>query len=156
MGDHGEGELQGNPRGDGGQGGAHYCWTQYCQQHVDLQEESCLKGGLRGGREPRWMSPSPRVVPGRLPDSDLGKMNEFLDLNFLESFSFPGGSDHKESTCKAGDLALIPGLGRSPGEGNSMDKGAWKATVHGISKSWTQLSEFQVTFTLSLKPRTRY
>ena len=31
---------------------------------------------------------------------------------------FPGGSDDKESTCNAGDLALIPGSGRSPGEGN--------------------------------------
>ena len=83
MGDHGEDEGQGNPHGDGGLVGAHYYWTQYCQQHVDVQGESCLKWGLRGGREPRWMSPSPRVVPGRLADSDLGKMNEFLDLNLL-------------------------------------------------------------------------
>ena len=48
---------------------------------------------------------------------------------------FPGGSDCKESTCSAGDLGLIPGSGRSPGEGNgnplqypclenSMDRGA--------------------------------
>lgn len=43
------------------------------------------------------MAPSPRVVPGRLPDSDLGKMNEFLDLNLLESFRFPAGSDHKKN-----------------------------------------------------------
>ena len=51
----------------------------------------------------------------------------------------PGGSDGKESACNAGDLGLIPGLGRSPGEGNgnplqysclgnSMDRGAWWAT----------------------------
>ena len=51
----------------------------------------------------------------------------------------PGGSDGKESACNAGDLGLIPGLGRSPGEGNgnplqysclgnSMDRGAWRAT----------------------------
>ena len=50
---------------------------------------------------------------------------------------FPGGSDCKESTCSAGDLGLIPGSGRSPGEGNgnplqypclenSMDRGAWR------------------------------
>ena len=55
---------------------------------------------------------------------------------------FPGGSDGKESACNVGDLALIPGSGRSPGEGtgyplqyssleNSIDKGAWWATVHG-------------------------
>ena len=64
---------------------------------------------------------------------------------------FPGGSDGKESACNAGDMGLIPGLGRSPGEGNdyplrysglenSMDRGAWEAAVHGPQKSWTRLS----------------
>ena len=63
---------------------------------------------------------------------------------------FPGGSDGKESTCNAADLGLIPGLGRSPGERNSnplqysclensMDRGAWWATVHGVAKNWTRL-----------------
>ena len=58
-------------------------------------------------------------------------------LYFLASLlGFPGGSDSKASACNAGDLGLIPGLGRSPGEGNgnplqysclenSMDEGAW-------------------------------
>ena len=52
------------------------------------------------------------------------------------------GSDGKESACNAGDPGSIPGLGRSPGEGNGnplqysrlenpMDRGAWQATVHG-------------------------
>ena len=61
---------------------------------------------------------------------------------------FPGGSDGKESTCNAADLGLIPGLGRSPGERNSnplqysclensMDRGAWWATVHGVANSQT-------------------
>ena len=56
--------------------------------------------------------------------------------------SFPGGSDGKESACHLGDLGLIPRSGRSPGEGigyplqyscleNSMDRGAWRATVGG-------------------------
>ena len=60
-----------------------------------------------------------------------------------------GGSDSKESTCNAGDMSLIPGSGRSPGEGNGnplqysclenpMDGGAWRVTVHGVEKSWTQ------------------
>ena len=62
---------------------------------------------------------------------------------------FPGGSDDKESACNAGDLGLITGLGRSPGEGNgyplqyswtSMDRGVWWAIVHGVTNSWTQLS----------------
>ena len=53
----------------------------------------------------------------------------------------------KESACSAGDLGSIPQLGRSPGEGNGnplqypclenlMDRGAWWAAVHGVSKSW--------------------
>ena len=78
---------------------------------------------------------------------------------------FPGGSDGKESACNAGDMGLIPGLGRSPGEGNdyplqysglenSMDRGTWQATVHGVTKNWTRLSNFhyvikQVTSTLA-------
>ena len=61
---------------------------------------------------------------------------------------FSGGSDGKESTCNAGDLGSIPGLGRSPGGGhgnplqyscleNPMDRGDWQATVHGVAKSRT-------------------
>ena len=69
------------------------------------------------------------------------------------SQGFLGGSDGKESACSAGDPGLIPGLGRSLGEGNGsllqysclenpMDRGAWQATVHGIINSQTQLSDF--------------
>ena len=68
---------------------------------------------------------------------------------------FPGGSAGKESACNAGDLGLIPGLGRSPGEGkgnplqypgleNSLD-----CIVHGVTKSRTQLSDFH-SFTHSI------
>ena len=71
---------------------------------------------------------------------------------------FPGGSDGKVSAYNAGDLGLTPGWGRSPGEGNGnplqysclknpMDGGAWRATVHGVPKSRTRLSDF--TFTLN-------
>ena len=63
-------------------------------------------------------------------------------------WGFLDGSDSKESACNARDLSWIPGLGRSPGEGkgyslqyscleNSMDRGAWQGTVHGVAKSWT-------------------
>ena len=65
------------------------------------------------------------------------------------------GLDGKESACSVGDLDSIPGLGRHPGEGNSycyplqysgmensMDRGAWQATVRGVTKGWTQLSDF--------------
>ena len=61
---------------------------------------------------------------------------------------FSYGSACKESTCNVGDLGLIPGLGKAPGEGkgypfqysgleNSMD-----CIVHGVAKSWTELSDF--------------
>ena len=65
---------------------------------------------------------------------------------------FPSGSDTKESACSARDPGLIPGLGRSPGRksGNPLQyscvetpmlRGAWWATVHGVAKSGTRLSD---------------
>ena len=65
---------------------------------------------------------------------------------------FAGGSDGKEFTCNAGDPGSIPGSGKSPGEGNGyplqdsvlenpMDRGGWWATVHGVAKSQTRLSD---------------
>ena len=65
---------------------------------------------------------------------------------------FPCGSDGKESACSAGDAGSVPGLGRAPGEGNdyllhysclenSMNRGTWQATFHGITKSWIWLSD---------------
>ena len=70
----------------------------------------------------------------------------------LNRAQLPGGSEGKESTCNVGDLASIPGLGRSPGGGygnpfqyscleNSMHRGAWWATVHRVTESQTQLSD---------------
>ena len=61
---------------------------------------------------------------------------------------FTGDSDGKESTCNAGDLGSVPGLGRSPGEGNSYPvpysalENSMDCIGHGVSKSWTQLSDF--------------
>ena len=70
---------------------------------------------------------------------------------------FPCGSEVKASACNVGDLGLIPGLGRSPGEGNGSplqyscldnptDGGAWWAAMHGVAKSRTRLSDFTFTF----------
>ena len=64
----------------------------------------------------------------------------------------PGGLDSKESACNVEDLGSNHGLERSPGEENgnpfqysclenSMDRGGWRATVHGVAKNWTQLSD---------------
>ena len=83
---------------------------------------------------------------------------------------FPSDSDGKESAGNARDLSSIPGLGRSPGEGNgnplqysclenSMDRGFWWATVYGITRSQTRLSNFHsqfvdgCLFTVSLQDR---
>ena len=64
-----------------------------------------------------------------------------------DTWCFPGGSDGVESACNAGDSGLITGSGRSPeGNGypvqcscveNPMDRGAWRATVHGDAESNT-------------------
>ena len=71
----------------------------------------------------------------------------------LEKGPSPGGSDSKAFAYNEGDLGSIPGSGRSPGEGNGnplqysclenpMERGAWWATVRGVTKSWTRLSDF--------------
>ena len=74
---------------------------------------------------------------------------------------FPGVSDSKKSACDTGDLGSVPGLGRSPGEGNSdplqysclansMDRRAWQPSAHGVAKSPIQLRKFHfhLTFTV--------
>ena len=81
---------------------------------------------------------------------------QFSSVQF--SWGLPCGSDSKASACNAGDPGLIPGSGRSPGEGNgnllqysclenSMDWGAWCAAVHGVPKNRTQLSNWTETET---------
>ena len=66
--------------------------------------------------------------------------------------AFPGGSVGKEPVCNVGDPGSVPGSRRSPGEGkgyppqyfcleNSMDRGAWRSAVHGVTKSRTWLSD---------------
>ena len=70
------------------------------------------------------------------------------------SMDFLGSSVVKNLPANAGDSGSIPGLGRSPGEengnpllysclGNPMDRETWKATVHGVAKSWTLLKQQQ-------------
>ena len=68
------------------------------------------------------------------------------------SQGFPDSSVGKESACNAGDSALIPGLGRSPGEGKGYSlqysglENYMDYIVHGVTKSWTQLSNFHFHF----------
>ena len=78
----------------------------------------------------------------------------------------PGDSEVKASACNAGDLGSIPGSGSSPGGGNGnplqysclenrMDRGAWWATVHGVAKSWTRLSDLTYLLTYLTCPRSQ-
>ena len=78
------------------------------------------------------------------------KINKLIKIKL--KIGFPGSSNGKEPACNAGDLVLILGLGTFPGEGhgnplqcscleNPTHRGAWHATVHGVSKSRTQLSD---------------
>ena len=64
----------------------------------------------------------------------------------MNDLGFPSGASGKETSCNVGDAGLIPGSGRSLGEGNGnslqysclenpMDRGAWWATVHGVTQS---------------------
>ena len=87
----------------------------------------------------------------KLIKSILNVWNEICTKVTLKKQGFPGGSVVKNmpvNTGAAGDMGLIPELGRSPGEGNSnplqyscqvnpMDRGAWRATVHGVKNSQT-------------------
>ena len=72
------------------------------------------------------------------------QLHQHRNMNYK---GFPDSSVGKESACNAGDPSSIPGSGKSPGEGigyplqyscveNSMDRGVWWATVHGIPKGW--------------------
>ena len=87
------------------------------------------------------------MIKGSIQEEDIIIVNIFAP-----NMGFPCSLVGKESACNAGDLGLIPGLGRLPGEGNGnplqysclenlMDRGAWQAAVHGVAKSWTQLSD---------------
>ena len=79
------------------------------------------------------------------------KHNLFLPL-FSMYMGFPCGSAGEESTCNAGDLGSIPGLGKSPGKGKGYAfqysglENSMGYTVHGVTKSQTQLSNFHFTY----------
>ena len=79
-------------------------------------------------------------------------MITFIIYIYTFYLGFPGGSDAKESACNTRDPSLIPGSGRSLGEGNgyalqysglknSMDRGDWRAIVQGVTKSRAQVSD---------------
>ena len=121
----------------------------------------CLRGLSMaltlGGREFQAVSPALLVPPIThlfsgafkpliVREASLSRFHCFPYPYFIQwwplDVGFPGGTDGKEFACSAGDLGSIPGLGQSPDEGksnlhlyscleNPMDRGAWRATVHG-------------------------
>ena len=85
-------------------------------------------------------------LEGNPLQEDIANFSSLLPT--VVPMGFPGGSDGKESACNVGDPGSIPGSGRSPGEGNdsllqyscldnSVDRGAWLATVYRVAKSRT-------------------
>ena len=77
----------------------------------------------------------------------MQKIAKNIEWLYLHHQIFPGGSDGRESACNEEDLGSIPESGRSLEEGNgysfqycclenSLDRGVWLATVHGVTKSW--------------------
>ena len=93
--------------------------------------------------------PCDSATPLKVVSSQEGRIYIYIYIYIsIQRYS----SDGKESACSAGDPGSIPGSGRSPGEGNgypfqysclenSLDRGAWWATVFGVAKSQTQLSD---------------
>ena len=93
------------------------------------------------------------------PSQGLNESPKVLQAqNVLLGWGFPHSPVGKESACSSGHLGLIPGLGRSPGERtgnplqypcleNPMDSGAWQATVNGVAKSWTWVSDWHFSYT---------
>ena len=96
---------------------------------------------------------SEREIKESIPFSIATKRVKYLGKNLPKEtkvMGFPHSSVGKSSACNAGDPGSIPGSGRSPGEENGsplqysclenpMDKGAWRAIIHGITKSQTRL-----------------
>ena len=131
------------------------------------QEAICRRGLLHlRERDPQWIS-RPQTCGGnwRRPPGEWAVIISGMEQSELavpeRGCTVYSGSEVKASACNAGDLGSIPGLGRYPGEGNGnplqysylenpMDAGAWWATVHGVTKSWTRLSNFTLKLTSQL------
>ena len=110
----------------------------------------CSPWGCKESDTTEWLS---------LLEKGMAAHSSTFAWRILWTENMPGDSEVKASACNAGDLGSIPGLGRPPGEGNDnplqysclenpMDRGAWWATVHGIAKSRTRLSDFTFTFNI--------
>ena len=140
--------AQGAERRRSGQSGA--AWESSWEEDArvewgTVQTRHRMQGSWGGAGEER----------GLRMDSGMSQWGCWRDarikLGSPERSGLPWWLSGKESACDAGDLGSIPGSGRSPGEGNGhplqysclrhpMDRGAWRATVHGVAKSQTWVS----------------
>ena len=110
---------------------------------------SCLENPMDGGA---WWAIVHGVAKSRTRLSDFTFTFTLCHKYLAKLLGFPGGGSGKKKNPPV-NAGLIPGSGRSPGEGNgkplqysclenSMDRGAWRAIVHGVAKSQTRLSDF--------------
>ena len=120
------------------------------------------EGGKKQGRLVGFLAKHKKDEVGLISPTSKLKTSDFFFLNICQfsfiNVDFHGSSVGKESTCNVGDADLTPGSGRSLGEGhgnplqyscleNPMDRGARRATVHGVAKSWTWLRDWTATIT---------
>ena len=84
-------------------------------------------------KNPPSMKETPVQFLGQEDPLEKGRGDRLPTPVFL---GFPGGSTGKESDCSAGDLGLIPGLGRSPGEGNGSTPVFWPGEFHRLYSTW--------------------
>ena len=113
--------------------------------------------GLRLEAKNQTPSPLPLPYSQALSTNSLYRLQEAQTAGlYFVLLGFPDGSAGKESTCNAGDLGWIPGLGRSPGGGNGYPlqhsglENSMNCMVHGVAKSQTPLSDFHFHFSLCL------
>ena len=126
-----------------------HCWNQSRQLLLQWQDQiGRLPQSALSTLGPSWVTAL----------SQTPKPLEVIVLGYQVSLGFPSGAVVKNPPANAEYVGWIPGPGRSPGEGNgnplqysclgnTMARGAWRATVHGVTKSWTQLSTHVHTHT---------
>ena len=122
---------------------------------MDCSPPSSSVQGISQARILEWVAslhPGDLPYPGIEPASLTSRVLAGGFFTTSTTWEFPGDSVHKESSYHSGDLGSIPGSGRSLGRWNgnlfqysclenSMDRETWWATVHGVAKSWTWLSD---------------
>ena len=124
------------------------CSVAWPEGSVAASPGVCLGWGPRCLRQARQLGPADWLQLSLSLESPASRQAEMDTVG-----SCPGTLAGQESACSAGEPCSVPRSGRSPGDGNdnplwysclenSLNRGAWGATVHGVSKSRTQLSDF--------------